>query len=158
MTQEWGAIDAGYAPLFDRLTDHEPSCRHEGKPLRTLDRAGLIDSVGRELLRLFSTRCTATVDAVLCRPRTVLDYGLPDLAAGDSEAIPERRLRLARVLRGTIEAFEPRLTGVRVEVRDTGVATGKLSALVEGYLVTGEVTEPISFMLPVGGGASADGG
>ncbi|APR80228.1 Hypothetical protein A7982_05575 [Minicystis rosea] len=158
MSAEWGATDAGYVPLFDRLIDEELHRKHEPKPLRTLDRAGLIDSIGRELLRLFAARCTVTGDVALSRTRTVLDYGLPDLDWGARALIPEPRLRLARILRETIQAFEPRLANVHVEVRDTGEVSGKLAAVIEGYLVTGEVNEPISFMLPIGSGTGANGG
>jgi type VI secretion system protein ImpF len=151
MSAEWGAIDAGYRPLFDRLVDENFHHRHEPKPLRTLDRAGVIDSVGRELLRLFATRCQVTGDVALSRPRTVLDYGLPDLDWGARATIPEERQRLERLLRETIQAFEPRLVNVNVVVGEPGELPGKLSAIVEGYLATDEVSEPISFMLPLGG-------
>src|SRR5262245_20094347 len=150
MGAEWGATDAGYVPLFDRLIDEEPQRRHEPKPRRTLDRAGVIDSIGRELVRLFSNRCTATGDEALSRPRTVLDYGLPDLDWGARRLVPEQRLRLARLIRETIEAFEPRLTNVHVEVHKTGEETGVLVAVVQGHLAMSEVREPISFTMPLG--------
>lgn len=157
MSTDWGATDAGYVPLFDRLIDEDTSRRHEPRPRRTLDRAGVIDSVGRELLRLFSTRCMEPGDRVLSRPRTVLDYGLPDLDWGGRGLVPEQRLRLARLLRETIEAFEPRLANVHVEVRDTGEQSGVLTAVIEGQLVTDVVREPISFTLPLGSSAAGNG-
>ncbi len=158
MSAEWGAVGAAYVPLFDRLIDEDLHHRHEPKPLRTLDRAGLIDSVGRELLRLFSTRCPISGDLALARERSVIDYGLPDLDWGGRAAVPEQRLRLERLLRETIQAFEPRLAGVHVVVRETGEASGKLAAVIEGHLITDEINEPISFMLPIGDGAGSDAG
>lgn len=158
MSIEWGATDAGYVPLFDRLVDEDLHCRHEPKPLRTLDRAGLIDSIGRELIRLFTTRCTLPGDVALSIERTTLDYGLPDLDWGGWAIVPEQRLRLARILRDTIAAFEQRLVGVHVEVQDTGEQSGSLVAVVEGHLATDDVNQPISFMLPIHGGAGSHGG
>lgn len=154
MSKEWGATDAGYVPLFDRLVDEEPHRRHEPKPRRTLDRAGVIDSVGRELLRLFSTRAMHAGGGR--GPLTVLDYGLPELDRAGRAEIPEERLRLATVLRRVVEAFEPRLAGVRVELRDAGERSGSMSAVITATLRTADVSEPISFTLPVGSGG--DGG
>lgn len=158
MSAEWGAVGAAYVPLFDRLIDEDLHARHEPRPLRTLDRAGVIDSVGRELLRLFSTRCPISGDLALSRERSVIDYGLPDLDRGGRAVVPEQRLRLERLIRDTIVAFEPRLAGVSVTVRETGDASGKLSAVVEGHLLTDEISEPISFLLPIGDAAGADAG
>jgi type VI secretion system protein ImpF len=160
MSAEWGATDAGYVPLFDRLIDEDLRRRHEPRPHRTHDRAGVVDSIGRELLRLFSTRATVTGDVAFSRPRTCLDYGLPDLDWGGRGVVPEQRLRLARLLRDTITAFEPRLANVNVEVRETGERSGALSAVVDGQLLTEGVREPISFMLPLGSrdDSGGDGG
>jgi type VI secretion system protein ImpF len=151
MSADWGATDAGYVPLFDRLVDEEPQRRHEAKPRRTLDRAGVINSVGRELLRLFSTRAFHAGGAR--GPLTVLDYGIPELEQVGRAEIPEDRLRLATLLRRVIEAFEPRLAGVRVELRDAGERSGSMTAVVTATLITADVNEPISFMLPIGTGA-----
>lgn len=157
MSAEWGATDAGYVPLFDRLIDEDLRRRHEPRPQRTLDRAGVIDSIGRELLRLFSTRCPVTGDVAFSRTRTVIDYGLPDLDWGGRATVIEQRQRLARLLRETIQAYEPRLANVHVEVLVTGEIAGVVSAVVEGHLLTDDVSEPISFMLPIGSGAGVDG-
>ncbi len=156
MSAEWGDR-AGCVPLFDRLIDEALHRKHEPKPLRTLDRAGVIDSIGRELLRLFSTRCTVTGDVALSRTRSVLDYGLP-ISTWGLALVAEPRLRLARISARPSRRFEPRLANVHVVVRDIGEVSGKLTAVRRGYLVTGDINEPLSFMLPIGSGAGADGG
>ena len=157
MGSGWGATDAGRVPLFDRLIDDEPQRKHEPVPYRTLDKEALRASVRRELSRLLSTRCTVPGDVALSRPRTVLDYGLPELDWAGRGLVLETRPRLARVVRETIAAFEPRLANVRVEIRDAGEVTGEVLAVIEASLVMDEVREPISFALPLGG-PGEDGG
>ena len=154
MKAAWGTPDAGRVPLFDRLIDDEPYHDREDIPLRNLDRAGLYDSVRREIERLLATRCPVRGDVALTRSRTVIDYGLPDLEQGGRGLIPEQRARLARLVQATIEAFEPRLTDVRIQILDAG--EGKLRAVVslEACLIVDEQPETISFTTPLGGEGS----
>lgn len=93
--------------------DEDLFTRTEAVPRRTLDLQGLQLSVRAELDRLLTTRCPLPADEVLARPRTILSYGLPDLEGGrQTEKVTSRRLE--RLVRDTIEAFEPRLAGVHV--------------------------------------------
>src|SRR4051812_44806136 len=131
MSAEWGSTDAGRMPLFDRLVDEEPLRKHEATPARTLGRGELRESIERELWRILSTRCPVPGDAVLGRPRSVLDYGLPDLEWGGRGVVAEQRPRLVRLLRETIEAFEPRLLNVHVEARDSTERPGQLLVSIE---------------------------
>jgi type VI secretion system protein ImpF len=151
-------MDAGRVPLFDRLVDEEPHRRYEATPFRTLDRAGVHASIQRELMRLLSARCPVPGDVALTRPRTALDYGLPDLDQGGRGVVAEERLRLGRLIRETIVAFEPRLEDVRIRLLESVEGGAHLVVVIEAEMVTEAVREPISFSLPLGGESEAYGG
>jgi type VI secretion system protein ImpF len=140
------------APLFDRLIDRDPGVRREPRPLRTLDRRGLRESIRRELEHLFNTRSPLPADRLQGRDRTVVEYGVPDLAVL-APGREEDRQRLAAVLRQAIEAYEPRLAQVRVAV-DTPppdpTRGHTLRARIEATLVVEEVPESVSFGLALG--------
>ncbi len=68
------------APLFDRLVDGAPDDRWEDQAYRTLDRAGLRQSVIHEVSRLLNTRCPIAAETLTTVPRDTLNYGVPDLA------------------------------------------------------------------------------
>ena len=130
-------------PLFDRLVDRDPFLRREVRPMRTLDRRGLKESVRRELEQLFNTRCPVPAHRLRLRERSVIDYGIPDFSTFSARRF-EDRARLADVLRRAIEAFEPRLASVRVHV-DASEDDMSLTAVIEADLIVENVTEPVSF-------------
>ncbi len=158
MTNSWGSTSAGRVPLFDRLVDEAPAQKREAVPYCTLDREGLRQSIARELGRILSTRCPITGDEALTRKRTVIDYGLPDLEVGGRNVIPEELRRLQRIVQKSIEAFEPRLQNIRVEIkrRQDAPPHARLMISLSATLVTDEVREPLSFEAPLelGPGAS----
>lgn len=125
-------------PLFDRLVDSNPFER-EARPLRTLDRAGLKQSVRRELELLFNTRSSTPGP-----PFSVVDYGIPDFGTF-SPRNPDDRNRLADVLRRAATVFEPRLQEVRVYVAPIDNDAMNLRAMIEGVLLIDGVREPVSF-------------
>lgn len=152
MKESWGATEAGRVPLFERLVDEQPQRRQEASPLRSYTLAELRASILRELSRLLSTRCPLSGDAALARARTVLDYGLPDLELGGRATVKEDRLRAARLIQQAIEAYEPRLQRVNVEVLERADGGARLLVAVRALLVTERVREPLSFSLPLGEG------
>jgi type VI secretion system lysozyme-like protein len=131
-------------PLFDRLVDRDPFLRREVRPMRTLDRRGLKESVRRELEQLFNTRCPIPTHRLRLRERSVIDYGIPDFSTFSPRRFDDRT-RLADVLRRAIEAFEPRLASVRVHVDAVGGDDMALVAVIEADLIVENVTEPVSF-------------
>jgi type VI secretion system lysozyme-like protein len=134
-------------PLFDRLVDEDPFARKEAVPRRTLDLAGLQGSVREELIRLLTTRCPLPADAALAGPRNILSYGLPELEGGrETEKVTSRRLE--RLVRDTIEAFDPRRAGVHVKL--LRVEHGRVSVTVHGALVTEALRHPVRFDLDLG--------
>lgn len=150
MKESWGATEAGRVPLFERLVDEHPERRQEVTPLRSLTRDELRASVRKEVARILATRCPLTGDAALARDRTVIDYGLPDLELGGRATVREDRFRMARLIRQAIEAYEPRLQRVEVEVLDRTDGGARLLVALRGLLVTERVREPLSFTLPIG--------
>ncbi len=141
------------APLFDRLVDRFPDVRRELRPLRTLDRAGLHESVRRELERLFNTRCPLSADQLAGRERTVIDYGVPDLSVLGPARYLDRD-RLAAILREAIAAYEPRLAKVRVAVAEAGDGHETLRARIEAVLIVAGVPESVAFDTALEGGAA----
>ncbi|MBV8518856.1 MAG: type VI secretion system baseplate subunit TssE [Acidobacteria bacterium] len=131
------------APLFDRLVDGN-AMDHETRPLRTLDRAGLKQSVRRELELLFNTRCALPVHHLPPSERTVADYGVPDLTLFSARD-PADRASLADALRRAATAYEPRLRDVRVDVVPAGPSERAVSANFSALLVIEGVPESVSF-------------
>ncbi len=131
-------------PLFDRLVDRDPRLPRELRPTRTLDRRGLRESVRRELEQLFNTRCPFPAHRLPIRERTVIDYGAPDFTVFSARSFDDR-VRLADLLRRTIEAFEPRLIDVRVSLEPNPRDDLSLIGFIEAALLTDTVPEPVSF-------------
>lgn len=141
-------------PLFDRLVDRDPALRREVRPLRTLDRGELKESVRRELEQLLNTRCSLPVQRLAARERTVIDYGIPDFSCFSARS-HEDRARLAEIVRAAIVAYEPRLRDVRVRLDPKTGDDSAVTGRIEARLVTGRISEPVSFatVLQVGEGS-----
>ena len=72
-------------------------------------------------------------------------YGLPDVSNLSSSSIRDRN-RLLRMLESTITAFEPRLSGAKVSVVESGSNSGRqLRFQIEGLLLMDPSPELISF-------------
>jgi type VI secretion system lysozyme-like protein len=131
-------------PLFDRLVDYEPQLEREVRPLRALDGRGLKESVRRELQTLFNTRCEFSAQRLPVRDRSVINYGIPDFSHFSAHNMEDRR-KLATILRHAIEAFEPRLRNVRVELVEAPGDPSSLGGVIEAMLAVGNLAEPIAF-------------
>lgn len=131
-------------PLFDRLVDKDRFLRNELRPMRTLDRRGVKESVRRELEQLFNTRCPVPAHKLAGRVRTVIDYGIPDFSTFSARNQDDWG-RMADILRRAIEIYEPRLAQVRVAVERDRDDEFALVAQIEAVLVTENVPEPVSF-------------
>lgn len=132
-------------PLFDRLIDRDHRLRWEARPLRTLGRRELKESVRAELVQLFNTRCPVPAHRLSGRPRTVIDYGIPDLSGFSARSVEDRG-RLEDILRRAVEAYEPRLAEVRVHLEPLAGDVLALSGSIEAVLVFDSVREPVSFL------------
>jgi type VI secretion system protein ImpF len=104
--------------LLDRLTDDEPQARQESREKRVISPARLRDCVRRDLTWLFNATNLAAVENLEGYPevlRSVLNYGMPDLAGRTASSIDTRALE--QLLRQVIWDFEPRLIKRSVKVR-----------------------------------------
>jgi len=131
-------------PLFDRLVDRDRFLSRELVQMRTYDRRGVRESVRRELEQLFNTRCPIPAHRLGSRPRTVIDYGIPDFSTFSARDHNDRA-RLATILRKAVEAYEPRLANVRVEIDPIVGNDFKLSGVIAADLVIDGVSEPVLF-------------
>jgi len=143
-------------PLFDRLVDRDPTLRRELRPLRTLDRGGLKESIRRELERLLNTRSSLPADRLAARERSVIDYGVPDFSTFAARSHADRQ-RLAAELRRAIAVYEPRLAGVRVFLDAVPGDDFGLIGRIEATMLVGHVPQPVSFdtVLQLGDGEAA---
>jgi len=138
------------APLFDRL-----SLTPEVKTARAnkgfLDRIGQRESLQRELSRLLNTRSpTPTGKKSPPGGRTVIDYGLPDYSAMYTRSTEDQK-KLADLVRRTVEAYEPRLSQVKVEAEVLGDSEKAVMVRIAGELSNGSIMERVSFTLQVTG-------
>jgi type VI secretion system protein ImpF len=131
-------------PLFDRLVDRDLTLSRELVQMRTLDRRGVRESVRRELEQLFNTRCPIPAHRLGSRPRTVIDYGIPDFSTFAARD-PHDRARLATILRKAVEDYEPRLANVRVEIDALVDNDFRLNGAISADLVIDGVSEPVLF-------------
>jgi type VI secretion system lysozyme-like protein len=132
------------APLLDRLVGHDPRSLGGRRPVHTLTREGLKESVRKELETLFNTRSALPASLHLTRELTVIDYGIPDLSDFSATNV-EDHARLAKLLTRAIHAFEPRLTAVQVSVDGYKESERSLAVTVEATLVVDSWREPVSF-------------
>lgn len=139
------------APLFERFGDEDGEGGAAFLPWHEAGRRGLSalqSSVGHELDRLLNTRCAASLEQLASRPRSVLDYGLPDYSALHTADLKHRH-QLAELVRATIVAFEPRLREVQVEVMPDANSRQALEVAVSARLVAAGRLEPVSFNVAV---------
>jgi type VI secretion system lysozyme-like protein len=131
-------------PLFDRLVESDFRA-DEG---RTLDRAGLKQSVRRELEQLFNTRAPLPVHHLSSAQRSVVDYGIPELSTYSARN-PDDRVLLGEMLRRAVSIYEPRLADVTVRVLPAPGDDLSLVARLEAVLFVEGVHEPVSFELQI---------
>lgn len=141
-------ITGARVPLLERLADLEPEVPREPVPRRILDRAGVMDSVMREIARLFNTRrphpqAGASWDAP---PSWVLDYGVPDLTALSAASAADRD-RYAAALAQILQTYEPRLSHIRIVLEPVPEDPARLAGALTAQLSLGTVREPVSFPL-----------
>jgi type VI secretion system protein ImpF len=103
--------------LLDRLTDEEPQVSEESREKRVLSPSRLRECVRRDLTWLMNTTNLATTDDLDEHPevaRSVMNFGMPDLAGHTASSVDIRALE--RLLVRVIWDFEPRLLRSSVKV------------------------------------------
>ncbi|MEP6651889.1 MAG: type VI secretion system baseplate subunit TssE [Myxococcales bacterium] len=103
--------------LLDRLTDDEPEAQQESREKRVISPGRLRDCVRRDLTWLFNATNLAAVQNLQSPEvlRSVLNYGLPDLAGRTTSSVDTHALE--QLLCQVIWDFEPRLIKNSVKVR-----------------------------------------
>jgi type VI secretion system protein ImpF len=104
--------------LLDRLTDDEPGVRQESRDSRVLSLSRYREAVIRDLGWLFNTGRLGDVQDLSAFPQvasSVVNFGLPDLAGRTASSLD--LVRLERLLREAITAFEPRVLPDSLEIR-----------------------------------------
>ncbi len=133
------------ASLIDRLIDDKPIAKREARPLRSHSMEELKASVRRDLMWLLNTRTPLSATEFDEKEElTTLDYGIPDFGTYYT-ANGDDRVDLLRRLRKAIAAFEPRLKGLRVEVKPRQRDERSLSIYFDADIVVEEVRIPVSF-------------
>jgi len=104
--------------LLDRLTDNDPDRRQESRDARVLSPSRLRECVRRDLAWLMNTthlKATQDLDDVPLVARSVLNFGLPDLAGRTSSTVDA--VTLEQSIRRVILDFEPRLVARTLRVK-----------------------------------------
>ena len=155
MAHKWQREGAP-VPLFDRLIDDHPEFKEELVSKKILTREELRDSILLELKRILNTRCTLKADVYKDIGPTLATFGIPELfglfdtSQFDATSSLDRS-KMQKVIERAIAAFEPRLRDIRVTVDAFHNTTQSLSLVVRAHMVVGDVLEPVSFPLEVGG-------
>jgi type VI secretion system protein ImpF len=104
--------------LLDRLTDDDPERATESREARVLSPARLREFVRRDLAWLFNATHLGALQSLDDFPlvaRSVLNYGIPDLAGRTASSVASGELE--QMIRQAILDFEPRLDRNSVRVR-----------------------------------------
>jgi type VI secretion system lysozyme-like protein len=136
------------APLFDRLTAPGERESEMAEPFRSLDVEAAVESVRSDLQRLLNTRTRPGWIAPPGQALTTVDYGIADFSHISASDVLGRD-QLGALMARIIEAFEPRLRGVRVALAPHGSSQRVLIGSISGDVQIGVVAQPVSFPLEV---------
>jgi type VI secretion system protein ImpF len=111
--------------LLDRLTDHSPDAKTEGRKDRVIDVRTLVDIVQRDLTWLLNTNNFETQfesDRYPNIQSSVLNYGIREVAGEMSTR--DRAESIRKMIHDTIRRFEPRIRpgALSVELEEEDVA------------------------------------
>ena len=137
---EVGARDALQPALLDRLTDHDPTRKVEGRDERVLSRAQLRASVLRDLTWLFnSTNLASSVDltAYPLAAQSTLNYGLSPLAVNPVASLDLHEVE--RILKEAIQRFEPRILPDSLTVKGIAASDPTSHHNVVSFEISGEL-------------------
>ena len=116
------------ALLFDMLVDENPGQLSESNPFRFFTVEQLQQSVNKEVTDLLNTRRSfLKIDDVVWR--STLAYGMADHAGASINSENDKAL-IADDIQQTVKRFEPRLTGVTVEVSEIDSSSESLIVII----------------------------
>ena len=133
--------------VLDRLIDTDPDSRVEpsiswAQSVRDLKRA-----VRRDMEWLLNTRriVTPAPEGFVELQESLYHFGLPDITSASAESMDARNW-LRRRIEEAITLFEPRLSGVRVDVASVGEpGRREVRFVVEGFLEMEPTPEQVVF-------------
>jgi type VI secretion system protein ImpF len=137
---EVGARDALQPALLDRLTDHDPTRKVEGRDERILSRAQIRASVLRDLSWLFNSTNLASTEDLAAYPlaaQSTLNYGLSALAGSPVASLDIHEVE--RILKEAILRFEPRILPGSLSVRGIPAQDPMGHHNVISFEITGEL-------------------
>src|SRR5579872_6303155 len=107
--------------VIERLIDLEPTVRADPPQTRAQSVRQLKAALRRDLEWLLNTRQIAggVPEAFPGLEGSLYGYGLPDVTNLSANSVRDRN-RLLRMIETTIASFEPRLSGAKVAIVDSG--------------------------------------
>jgi type VI secretion system protein ImpF len=133
--------------VIERLIDLDPAAKTDPPQTRSQSVRQLKAGLRRDLEWLLNTRQIAhgVPEEFPELEGSLYGYGLPDVSNLSASSIRDRN-RLLRMLESTITSFEPRLSGVKVSVVESGSNSGRqLRFQIEALLLMDPSPELISF-------------
>lgn len=134
--------------LLDRLTDDEPQKEAEARERRVLSLGKLREAVKRDLswlLNCGNLEAAQDLSAFPLAARSVLNYGVPDLAGRTAASADLREVE--RALRQAIWDFEPRILRNSLSVRAVESADDAAHNVI-AFEIEGELwAEPVPLHL-----------
>jgi type VI secretion system protein ImpF len=133
--------------VLERLIDLQPGTRNDPPQTRSQSVRQLKAALRRDLEWLLNTRQIpgGVPEAFAGLEGSLYAYGLPDVSNLSANSVRDRN-RLQRMLENTIASFEPRLSGVKVSLVDSGSSSGRqLRFQIEGLLLMDPAPELVSF-------------
>jgi type VI secretion system protein ImpF len=137
---EVGARDTLQPALLDRLTDHDPTRKVEGREERVISRAQLRSCVLRDLSWLFNTTDLSAEMDLKTLPlvaQSTLNYGLAPLSGRLVSSLDLADIE--RILRDAIVRFEPRILAGTLSVRGVAPSEAMTHHNVISFEITGEL-------------------
>lgn len=133
--------------VIERLIDLEPGVRADAPQSRAQSVRQLKAALRRDLEWLLNTRQIAggIPEAFPGLEGSLYGYGLPDVSHLSANSIRDRN-RLLRLLESTVAAYEPRLSGIKVNLVESGSNNGRqLRFQIEALLLMDPAPELVSF-------------
>jgi type VI secretion system protein ImpF len=143
----WETEETVTQSVLERLIDLDPAAQTDPPQTRSQSVRQLKATLRRDLEWLLNTRQIAggVPEDFPELEGSLYGYGLPDVSNLSGSSIRDRN-RLLRILESTITAFEPRLSGVKVSLVESGSNSGRqLRFQIEALLLMDPVPEQISF-------------
>lgn len=149
--------------VLDRLIDEQPDETREPARMRGQMLHDVRNSIRRDLENLLNTRfrCLSWPDDLTELDRSLVSYGIPDVA-GANLASESGRRQFLKIVEQTIRNFEPRFKSVRVEFLENADDLDRTMRFrIDAMMYAYPAPEPVVFdtaMEPATGEFSVEGG